>query len=397
MQSEVVVVGAGVVGASVAFHLRRLGVGKVTLVERRARGVRCDRPVGCALVRTHYTNDPEASLAIAALPWFTEWADRVGGDCGFVRTGFVQLVGVDDTKLLRENVKSLQRLGATTETLAASDIRAVVPGLAVADDESAAYEPESGYADPVATTRGLVDAARRLGADVRENCSVDGLLTAGGHVVGVATNDGPINAEVVVLANGAWSNALTRPLGLDLPITATRAQAAVVRRPAPLVGIAGHPAVIDRRNGIYARPYDADRTLVGMSSSNADTLSDLDDVPVAPGFAERARDRLAEAFPAFSGQPISHTQAGPLDVTPDHCAILGPVDGIDGLVLAVGMSGSGFKKAPAIGACLAELIQDGQATSADLRPFSYHRFARGAQIERRDYRMGAGGGTALVH
>lgn len=396
MHSDVVVVGAGVVGASVAFHLRRLGVGRVTLAERRSPASGATGRSG-ALVRTHYTNEPEAALAIAALPWFAEWADRVGGDSGFVRTGFVQLVGAGDAGLLRENVATLRRLGASTDVLAADQIRAAVPGLAVADDEPAAYEPDSGYADPVATTRSLVAAARGKGAEIRENCTVDGLLTAHGRVVGVRTPDGPVTADVVVLANGAWSTALTRPLGVDLPIVATRAQAAVVSRPAPLAGVAGHPAVIDRRHGIYARPYDSDRTLVGMSSSNADRLTDLDEVPVAPGFAEQARDRLGAAFPAFSGQPVSHTQAGPLDVTPDRCAILGPVEGIDGLVLAVGMSGSGFKKAPAIGACIAELIQDGQASTADIRPFSYHRFERGAQIQRRDYRLGKEGGTALVH
>lgn len=388
---DVAVVGGGIVGTSIAFHLARLGVGKVTLLERApylAAGA--TGPSG-ALVRTHYTNEPEAAMALAALPWFEDWADRVGGGCGFVRTGFLQLVRPEDNDLLRANVAMLRRLGVDTRLVDSDELRALEPGLRVADGEIAAYEPRSGYADPVASTESLADAARRLGADVRTDERVTALRLDGSRVVGVSTSRGSVAAGVVVLANGHWSVPLLAAAGVDLPIEPFRAQRVVVERPPSLHGESGHLTVIDRRAGIYARPHGSTGTLVGLSAASLSAPLDPagdGDVAVDTGFPERARDRLALAFPAFAGAAIVDAKAGPLDMTPDRCCLLGPLDGVDGLQLAVGMSGSGFKKAPALGACVAELVVDGHATTAPVEPFSPDRFARGDVIERAAYRVG---------
>src|SRR5690606_7598056 len=144
-------------------------------------------------------------------------------------------------------------------------------------------------------------------------------------------------------------------------------------------------------------------TLVGLSAASLSAPLDPagdGNVAVDPGFPERARDRLAHAFPAFAGARVLEAKAGPLDVTPDRCCLLGPVDGIDGLQLAVGMSGSGFKKAPAIGACIAELVVHGRATTAPVEPFAPDRFTHGSVIEHAAYRVGGGpeeSRDALVH
>lgn len=391
--SDAVVVGGGIVGASIAFHLARLGAGEVTLLERSPRlAAGATGPSG-ALVRTHYPNEPEAAMALAALPWYEEWADRVGGSCGFVRTGFLQLVQRDDNDVLRANVAMLQRIGVDTLLVDSDELRALQPGLDVADGELAAFEPRSGYADPVASTEGFAAAARRLGADVRTGEQATELLLDGSRVVGVRTSRGEIAAGVVVLANGHWSVPLLAAVGVDLPIQPFRAQRAVVERPQALYGDSGHLTVIDRRTGIYTRPYGRTGTLVGLSAASSSApLDPAGDgaVAVDPGFPERARDRLAYAFPAFAGAAVLDARAGPLDVTPDRCCLLGPLDGLDGLQLAVGMSGSGFKKAPALGACVAELVVDGRATTAPVQPFDPNRFARGDVVEHAAYRVGGG-------
>lgn len=399
--SDAVVVGGGVVGASIAFHLARLGAGKVTLLERSEQLAAGATGRSGALVRTHYTNEPEAAMAWAAVPWFEHWAERVGGSCGFMQTGFAQLVLPADDDLLRANVAMLQRVGVDTRLVEAADLQALEPALAVADVEIAAYEPRSGYADPVATTESLAAAAQRHGASVRLGEPVLSVQQQGSRVTGVVTAAGAIAADVVVLANGWWSKELLAGIGVDVPIDLYRAQRTLVERPDSLRGTRGHLTIIDRRYGIYARPHGTDATLVGLSSaSQPSPLASGDPFDVDPGFPERARASLGAALPSFADSAVGASVAGPLDVTPDRCCILGTVEGVEGLQLAVGMSGGGFKKAPAVGACIAELVVHGRASTAPIEPFALDRFTRGAAIESTAYRVGGGpedSRDALVH
>lgn len=386
--AEAIVVGAGVIGASVAFNLTRLGLRDVVVLERGTIAGAASGRSG-ALVRTHYTNAPEARLALAAQRWFHHWGDLVGGDCGFTETGFLQLVRSDDAGKLRANVAMLREIGADTRLLDAGEVAALQPGIAMAEGELAAYEPRSGYADPLATTRAFVAAAERGGATVIEGTAVTALRGAGGRIAGVETTSGSLDAPIVVLATGAWSVALLRPLGVGLPIRPTRAQVAFFARPSSLPrGRAGHPAIIDRANGFYARPHGDDLTLVGLSAfhhtvDGPDSWHDRLD----PEFPPLAVAQIARRLPTFAGAACVRGHAGPLDVTTDGKAILDRAPGTDGLYLAVGMSGTGFKKAPAIGACLAELILEGTASTAPLAPFRLARFAENDPIVGNDYTL----------
>ena len=161
--ADVVVVGAGVQGASLAFHLARRGV-RVLVLERASVGAGATgRSSG--FVRMHYDLAIEAELAWRSFPWFTEWRDRVGeGDPGFVRTGFVQLVGPDHAAALRANVAAQQALGIATAVVGAAELASIVPGMVVDDVGAAAHEPLSGYADPTGTAAGFLAAARKPAA-----------------------------------------------------------------------------------------------------------------------------------------------------------------------------------------------------------------------------------------
>ncbi|GAB3556479.1 NAD(P)/FAD-dependent oxidoreductase [Spelaeicoccus albus] len=385
---EIVVVGGGVIGTSIAFHLARLGVTNVTLIERGAIAGGASGQSG-ALVRSHYPDSPEAQVAWAAVPWFEEWAERVGGDCGFRQTGFLQLVHKVDKDLLEKNVARLQAIGVETQLVTAADARRLQPGLAIEDDEYAAYEQRSGYADPVATAQGFAAAAQRLGADIRTGESVRNLIADGTQVTGVVTSSGSLHAGVVILANGSWSAALARTVGVEIPIELVRGQAAIVSRPPTLPGVNGHLAIIDRRSGIYARPSGEHATLVGLSRGSTGTpLTSAEGVTPDRDFPETARAHLARTLPGFSDSTVQSAQAGPLDMTPDRCCVLGKPDGVSGLALAVGMSGSGFKKSPAIGACMAELIVNGKAETAPIDAFRLERFSTGSEIQKFEYLVG---------
>jgi sarcosine oxidase subunit beta len=386
-QYDVVVIGGGVIGTSTAFNLARLGAGRVALVERGAVASGATGRSG-ALVRTHYANEPEARMALAARAWFEEWEDRVGGSAGFHPTGFLQLVAREDSDRLAANVAMLRDVGVETELLPAAEVRRLAPYLRV-DGEQAAYEPRSGYADPVATTESFATAARRLGAQVREQTSALGIAVAGGRVQGVETGTGRVACSVVVVAAGNWSVPLLEPIGVSVRIHPTRVQVARFLRPDGVpAGERGHLALIDRRYGYYARPAGSTETLVGLSGAHR-PLRALDEFPRRNDhdFVETARAQLARRIPGFTDAVYRGGHMGPLDVSDDGKALLGWAPEVEGLVLAVGMSGSGFKKSPAIGACLAELITRGRAETAPIEPFRSTRFAEGQPIEGNDYAL----------
>lgn len=386
--AEAIVVGAGVIGASIAFHLTRLGMRDVLILEQDMIAAHATGRSG-ALIRTHYTNEPEARLALAALPWFQEWAERVGGDCGFVQTGFLQFADPADREILRDNVAMLQRVGVDTRLVNAQDIADIQPQLHVKEFEVAAYEPLSGYADPVATTDALIVAAQRNGARLIEGAAVTRLNVEGGRITGVETNQGAFTAPIVALANGAWSVPLVRPLDIVLPIYPLWIEIGFFSRPSAFArGENGHLTIIDRANGFYLRPEEDDLTLVGLSAYNhpLDNASDYADQH-DPHFVTMTRRQVSRRIPALQAEQYVRGHAGPLDVTIDSRAILDRAPGVDGLYLAVGMSGSGFKKAPAIGLCMAELIVNGAAITAPIRPFRLDRYVEGEPIVGNDYRL----------
>jgi sarcosine oxidase subunit beta len=180
--ADVVVVGAGVVGASVAFHLATRGVRKVVVCERRWPAAGATGKSG-ALVRMHYSNEPEARLATASLPYFHHWSDVVGrGDCGFLRCGMLRIVAPELEPRLRANMDMLERLGANTRIVGRAELAELVPDWQLDDVPFAAWEPDSGCADPVATTHGFLQRARELGAEIRLHTDVTGIEVNSGRV-----------------------------------------------------------------------------------------------------------------------------------------------------------------------------------------------------------------------
>ncbi len=382
-----VVVGAGIVGASVAYNLARLGARDVVVLERDGIAAHASR-LSAGLVRSHYTNAPEARLALAGTRWFENWSEMVGGECGFVRAGLLNLVARSDQEKLRRNVGVLKDVGVETYLLGPEELVELEPDIQAAEDELAAYEPGGGYADPAGSTRSMAEAARRLGAEVREGVEVRSIRTEGERVVGVETSAGRIDTSKVVLANGAWSVPLAAAVGLDLPVRPLAVRLAFVQRPAGMrPGRGGHAVVLDRAHGAYTRPEGDDRSLVGLVAfRNPIAQPDAYEIGRDDAFERLARDQVAARFPSFGSSPVVGGRSGPIDMTPDGCAIIDWA-GPEGLILAVGMSGSGFKKGPAIGACIAEMIVEGHARTAPMDAFRLSRFEEGDAIVSHGYVM----------
>src|SRR5215211_4622614 len=371
---DVAVIGAGVVGASVAFHL----------AERGAKTMVLDRgdPAGStarsgALIRAHYPTALEADLAWESLTkYFEPWGERVGGGCGFTRTGFAYLVGEQNIDALRYNVALQRKVGVETELVGPDELCDIEPALRAEGVALAAYEPRGGYADPAATAIGFLRAAQALGGRF-ERRRATALLVRGERVRGVQTDEGPVAAGNVVLAAGAWSVPLAGSAGVRLPIRPARVRVALFERPYELPT---HLALIDTTEGFYARPAAERATLVG----SRDSLEWVDD-PDAPtpepdaAFVESVSCKIGNRIPAMAGAPYRSGRSGILDMTPDGRPILGPA-GPDGLCLAAGWSGTGFKKAPAAGAELARWVTDGAPKRPELLDYRLSRFEEGAQI-----------------
>lgn len=369
LAADVVVIGAGVVGASAAFHLAELGVD--TLIIDRGGPAAGSTARSGALIRCHYPTALEASLAWESLTgYFERWGERVGGGCGFTRTGFAYLASEAYADALRHRVALQRDAGVETSVISPEELREIDPSLDTSDIALAAYEPRGGYADPTATTVSLMDAALSLGARF-ERREATRLISAGGRIRGVETPRGEIQADAVLLAAGAWSVPLAASVGVELPISPARVRVALFERPYEL---ATHLTLIDSVRNFYARPAAERATLIGTRSS-LEWLDDPSAATPAPDqdFADGVSRTLAARIPALAGAPYRSGRSGILDMTPDDHPILGP-GGPEGLFLATGWSGTGFKKAPAVGAELAAWIHAGSPNRAELNNYALDRF-----------------------
>ncbi len=374
---DAIIIGCGIHGASLAFHLAQRGVKPLVVEKRHLASGATGRSSG--LVRMHYDLEPEARLAWASFRYFQNWGQIVGGDAGFIRTGFIQIVQPAYTDQLRANVAMQQAIGIPTMLVTAEDVRRLAPELFVGDFEVAAYEPESGYADPNGTTAGFIEAAKQYGAEIIFDCTVTGILATGDVVRGVQTSKGSFQAPIVVNAAGPWAAEVGAMAGLELPVDTWRHDTMFVRRPAALGR--SHPTVIDDLNEMYFRPESGDLTLVGLEDGNPLGLSpDHNPDTALAGFVARAAQRICRRIPIMETASLHSAHGGYDGITPDQRAILGPA-GPDGFFLVCGFSGTGFKIGPAVGACMAELILEGAAATVDISPFGFSRFKQGVLLK----------------
>ncbi|HEY8922209.1 MAG TPA: FAD-dependent oxidoreductase, partial [Candidatus Limnocylindria bacterium] len=336
--ADAIIVGAGVQGASLAFHLAERGMRPLVLERATVAAGATGRSSG--LVRMHYDVEAEARLAWRSHAYFCDWEKRVGGESGFTVVGFLQMVPPDEIPALLANTAMHQRIGIRADLVDADEMRRILPGIEIAEDQVAAFEPLSGYADPTQTTSSLLAAAVAREARLIQGCAVTGIRTDVGQVIGVDTNRGPFDAPIVVDAAGAWAGRIAAMVGLEVPITVWRHDVAYVQRPPD---VPRHVAFIDFENAFYCRPEGESLSLVALEDGNP--LTGDPDATVdaaAPGFIEKAAERLVRRLPDFARAGMHSAHSGQDGITPDQHPIIGPA-GPDGFWLDCGFSGTGFK------------------------------------------------------
>jgi glycine/D-amino acid oxidase-like deaminating enzyme len=330
----------------------------------------------------HYTHEALVKMALRARGVFEHFDEIVGGDAGFRRTGFIALVGSRDIDALRKNVAMQNSVGVNACVLLPSDLRKLEPRFeTIGEDGAAAWEPDSGHADPHCTANAYADAARRLGVEIRLDATVNRIRVDNGAIESVETNLGRIETRTLVVAAGYHTCALVAPLGFDVPLTPVRHTIATVQR-TPRFG-AFHPVISDRVLGCYYRPEGADLTLVGTTApfdGLADRKVDTDRAPREEDLHSQAA-RFSRRFPSQGDAKLRGGYTGVYDCSPDLQPLLGPVPGIGGLHIAVGFSGHGFKLSPVIGELIAEKIVKGRTALVDIDFFNPGRFAQNRLIK----------------
>lgn len=382
-RADIIIVGGGVMGCSIAYHLAMQRAGEIILLERRAI---CSGTTGRsgAIVRQHYSNEFTIRMAKESLYVFQHFAEIVGGDCGFTTTGMLVLTDEQGAAALRANVQMQQQEGVNTRLISAAEVPEVAPGYSGEGVALACYEEDAGVADPMATTFCFAQRARKLGVQIHEGIRVTHINTDGERITGVETAQGTFSAPIVVLAANVWSVSLAAPLGITLPIIATRHPMLVLRRPNDVGGRFGlHAVCLDLTRSIYLRPDIGGATLVG---STEDVLTPSDPDHYAQGLTEEEisyfQRQGQQTFPALARAVPRGNWAGIYDDARDYHPILDQLLHYQGLYCAAGFSGHGFKLAPIVGQWMAHYILTGQKP-ADMEHFSFDRFARGTEIRPR--------------
>ena len=380
--AEVVIVGGGCMGASVAYHLARRGVTDVVLVEREQMLGAGSTGRNAGGVRHQFSNDANIRLSIESIGLFERFKEEVGADIDFHQDGYLFLLSTPaSVEMFTANVRLQRRLGVTVDWLDAAGAAALAPGLVTDGVIGATFCQRDGIADPNGVTMGFAKSAQAAGVTIVRETAVTGILVEGGRVAGVETTGGSIAAPVVGNAAGPHARAIGRMAGIDVPVDPYRRHIFIAQPPPG--GASWHvPAsrimVIDFESSFYFHREGAG-LLFGMGDPFEAPAFDLS---VQGDFLERVTPVAARRLPALADAPIARAWAGLYEVTPDANPIIGAARDLPGFFLITGFSGHGFQHSPAAGRILADVIT-GRNPGMDLAPFALERFgARNAGGER---------------
>ncbi|MFA1684844.1 NAD(P)/FAD-dependent oxidoreductase [Achromobacter dolens] len=389
---DVIVIGAGVVGSSVAFHLAALGANSVLVLDRATVGAGTTAQ-SSGILRTHYSVRENVELARRSWGAFTDFAAYVGDEdaaSGLVRCGYLIAAADDDKRApLAEALAQQQAQGIPVQRLDAAQARDLLPIADFRDAALIGFEPDAGFADAYLVATSFARAARRRGVTIRENVAVHGLSWQGGRVTGVATSEGDYACGVVVSTQNIWSAELAAWTGLALPLAPERhAVLALECAAAPYAYSMPVYKDLATPGMLYCRSYGGSQMLVSEGTAGETLASgQTEQGDISLDYVAAVGEQVAARFPAYAEAGLAASWTGVYDVTPDWNPVLGRIDGVEGLVAGFGFSGHGFKLSPAVGRVLAQEAL-GLATDVPLAPYALARFARGALLKGR-YGRGA--------
>jgi sarcosine oxidase subunit beta len=379
---DVVVIGAGVVGASITYHLAKNGCRDIVVLEKDYIGSgsteKC--PGG---IRQQFATEANISLSMESVHFFENFEEEIGYTADFRQYGYLILAtSKAELAAFHDNVKLQRRLGLEVDLLSPEEVGEMVPGLNLDDVVGASFCATDGYADPYSVVSGFTSAARKLGVKIHEETEVTGIKLAKGHVKGVQTTGGDFVTDVVVNAAGPHAGIITAMAGVNIPLQPSRRHIFITE---PEYGQDGSlnslsrpdlPMVVDFHNGFWFRREGA-CLIFGMR--NPDEPGGFDTTVDWQFFSGALSKAACHRLPALYNTGIARGQAGLHSDTPDKNAILGETPGVRGLFLACGFSGHGFMHAPAVGRLIADLVLKRESALKEVSPFRLDRFRHPTQ------------------
>jgi sarcosine oxidase subunit beta len=377
MRTDVVVIGGGVMGTSIAFHLAEAGVGVVLLERDVLAAGSTSRAAGG--VRAQFSDPVNIALGARSLTLFEDFGTRPGAEIDLRQHGYLFLLdNEDDARAFEASVALQNAMGVPSRMLSAAEACALSPLIRPAGLVAAAFSPRDGHCTPEAVVAGYAAGARRHGAVIRQHCAVTGIETSGGSITEVRTSDGPVRADTVICAAGAWSASIGALVGVTLPVRPLRRQIRITE-PIPNLPEA-LPMTIDFGTTFYFHP-EGRGLLLGMSDPDEEfgfyqSVSD--------GWLERLAAAVERRAPRLAEVGIARGWAGLYEITPDHNAIVGEVTDVRRFLYATGFSGHGFLQGPAIGEVMRDLVL-GREPAIDVSSLDVQRFA--ARAARREHNV----------
>ncbi|RYE10703.1 MAG: FAD-binding oxidoreductase [Hyphomicrobiales bacterium] len=368
--ADIVIVGAGLHGAALAYHLARAGAKNIVVLEKRHIAAGPTAKSG-AMIRPLFSDATYIRLVLEATAMFEQWDDIVGGDAGFVKNGFFRITDSLDTDRLGGDLDLMRQLGVPFELIANADLARIAPACVFEGNESGVLLGDGGFADAIKTTETLVAAARRLGVRFIEDALVTGIETSGGRVQAVTTATGRIATGLVVNCAGAWGDRVAAMVGVTLPIEIHRVPTALYRKPQSM-RVAG-PIVSDGVNQVYLRDAGESYFRAARFGWVADRVDpDTYDETIGRDHHDEVRRLVERRVPEMRRTPSVGGFSAIYDMTPDGHPIIGRIGDVDGFWCDCGWSGNGFASAPASGRHLATRILGG-TSEVDLSAFAWPR------------------------
>ncbi|MGW0036864.1 NAD(P)/FAD-dependent oxidoreductase [Gordonia sp. NPDC003376] len=372
------IVGGGLEGLAIAWSLADQGETDVMVVERDTL---CSGMTGksSGVVRCHYGNPSLVAMSWYGVDIFTRATELFGDDMAFQQCGYVVGVGENNITPLEANVAMMQDIGVDVSLIGHDTMAELWPGLHLDDFAAFAYEPLGGRGEAYMAGMAFAAAARRLGVTIKQSTPVAELLQGeDGRVIGARLAGGDeIHADTVIVAAGPWTPALTTGVGVDVDVKAQRAQLILVDQGAPTPVV---PVLSDLAGLSYICREPNGELLVGNSDHSAPQYIDPDNYinRADESTVDKVVMKLGHRLPDMPDPRITSSYVGAYDVTPDYNPIIGPSP-VDGLFLATGFSGHGFKISPAVGKLVADMVLTGTTTLKHVDPqdFRYSRFAEG--------------------
>jgi sarcosine oxidase subunit beta len=376
---DVIIIGGGIMGCSTAFQLSQRGL-KVALLEKENIGSGSTGK-SSAIIRQHYSNELTARMALHSLREFQEFDQRVGGESGFVETGFVAVVAAKDYDGLESNVKLQRKVGIKTEMLSPEALNEIMPGLVTDDLVSAAYEPESGHADPNLTVNAYTAAARRNGTKIFLGTAVTGVRLNKDKVVGVDTSKDKFDAPLVLNCAGPWGARVAKMAEVEVPINSCRVQVALFRRPSGYE--ASHPVIADFIHATYFRDETGGLTLAGwIDPAEADAIVNPDNYQeqLDASFVLEIGEQVIRRYPPIEQGESAGGYSALYAITPDWHPIIDELIPESGFHICAGFSGHGFKLGPAVGIMAADMLTKETSPEFDPRFFRLSRYAENRPV-----------------